>query len=195
MKLSYGYNYNRYEIPGFSRRSYNIDKTGLTKMKGILMVQDPVCQMSIDPKLVTNTIRHNGKTYYFCSDQCRNRFEANLHLYIGLPGRPAPKQHGYEVIKKRNLKLSQSLTEKQSSVIITDLEKMMGIKNVHIEAEYVYITYDLLQATVEQIEAAIVKTGEKLGSGLAEKLKRAFIHYLEETELVNLEKSGHEHRH
>ena len=71
----------------------------------------------------------------------------------------------------------------------------MGIKNIHVEANCVYITYDLLQATVEQIEATTENTGEKLGSGLAEKLKRAFIHYLEDTELDNLEKPGQEHRH
>ncbi|MCW9046647.1 MAG: YHS domain-containing protein [Gammaproteobacteria bacterium] len=195
MKLSYGYDYNRYVMSCFTRLSYNTDKTGMTKMNGIEMVQDPVCLMSIDPKLVANTIMHNGKTYYFCSDQCRNRFEANLHLYIGLPGHPAPKQHGHEVIKKRSLKLKRPLTENQSSVIVTDLENMMGIKNVHVEAGCIYITYDLLQATVEQIEMTIVKTGEKLGSGLAENLKRAFIHYLEETELENLENPGQEHSH
>jgi len=71
----------------------------------------------------------------------------------------------------------------------------MGIKNIHVEANCVYITYDLLQATVEQIEMTIENTGEKLGSGLAEKLKRAFIHYLEDAELDNLEKPGQEHRH
>jgi len=45
------------------------------------------------------------------------------------------------------------------------------------------------------IEATIKKTGEQLSSGLTEKLKCACIHYLEETELVNLEKRGQEHRH
>jgi len=159
------------------------------------MAQDPVCLMRVDPKVVRNTIVHNGKTYYYCSDQCRHRFEANLHLYIGLPGLPTPKQNGHAVIKKRNIKLSHKLTENQSSVIITDLENMMGIKNANVEAECVYITYDLLQTTIEQIEATILKTGEKLSSGLADKMKRSIMHYLEETELINLEKPGQEHRH
>ena len=195
MKLSYGCDYKRYEMTSFDRLSDNADQTGVTKMESILMVQDPVCLMSIDPKRVATTLVHNGKTYYFCSVQCRNRFEASPHLYIGLPGHPAPRQHGHEVIKKRTLKLKQPLTENQLSVIVTSLQNMMGIKNIHVEANSVYITYDLLQVTVEQVEATIKKTGEQLVSGLAEELKRAFIHYLEETELVNLEKPGQEHRH
>jgi len=153
----------------------------------------PVCHMMVSNNRFV--MEYQACAYRFCSQQCRDRFEANPHLYIGLPGHPSLRQHGHEVIKKRSLKLNQPLTEKQSSVIVTDLEKMMGVKNVHVEANCICITYDLLQATVEQIEATVEKTGEQLGSGLAEKLKRAFIHYLEETELDNLEKPGQEHRH
>jgi len=153
----------------------------------------PVCHMIINKD--SFALEYLACVYAFCSQQCRERFEANPHLYIGMPGHPSPKQQGHELIKKRSLKLNQPLTENQSRVITSDLENMMGIKEVHIESDSLYITYDLMQATVEQIEAAIEKTGEKLVSGLGEKLKRAFIYFLEETELDNLEQPGNEYRH
>ena len=187
MKLNYGCDYNRYEMPSFTRLSDNTVKTGMTKMESILMVQDPVCLMSIDPKRVATTLVHNGKSYYFCSDQCRNRFESNPHLYIGRPGQSSPKQQGREIIKKRILILKKTLTENQSRIIISKLENMMGIKNIVIESDRIFITYDLLQSTVEQIESTIENSGQILGSNLAIELKRTFIYYLEETELDNLE--------
>ena len=54
------------------------------------LVQDPVCHMMVDPAL--NAITFEGQHYAFCSHQCRERFEANPHLYVGTPAEPAPKQ-------------------------------------------------------------------------------------------------------
>jgi len=153
----------------------------------------PVCHMMVNKD--SFVLEYLACVYAFCSQQCRDRFEANPHLYIGMPGHPALKQQGQELIKKRTLKLNEPLTLAQSSVIVNDLKNMMGIKDLSIESDCIYITYDLLQATVEQIEVAIERCGKKLGNGLGEKLKRAFIHYLEEAELDNLEQPGHEHRH
>ncbi len=38
-------------------------------------VQDPVCGMQID-KSEAVTLEHGGKTYYFCSDSCKNAFQS-----------------------------------------------------------------------------------------------------------------------
>jgi len=74
---------------------------------------------------------------------------------------------------------------------------MMGILEVTIDKNIVRITYDLLEVTEEQIEATIVAIGENLTSSWGNKIKRAFIHYLEESELDNLEQQsssqGHNH--
>jgi len=156
-------------------------------------IRDPVCLMMVDEN--SHAINYQNHAYAFCSQQCLDRFESNPHLYIGTPCHPAPKQHGDEVIKKRTLKLGEPLTRDQSDIIKTDLCNMMGIKDVHIDLNRIHITYDLLQATVEQIETTIKKTEKKLGSTLAEKLKLAFIHYMEECELDNLEQPGDEHHH
>ncbi|MES0327385.1 MAG: hypothetical protein ABUK13_04250 [Gammaproteobacteria bacterium] len=155
--------------------------------------RDPVCEMWVDSE--DCVFDYLGIRYAFCSLQCRERFIANPHLYIGTPGKQAPKQHGTEIIKQRVLKLNEQLTDEQADMLCTEIAKMMGIKNIAIKEDRINITYDLMQATVEQVERNIVQAGETLGAGWGEKMKRAFIHYLEETELDNLEQqpSSHEH--
>jgi YHS domain-containing protein len=40
-----------------------------------------VCGMRIDPDDAAATAEHEGKTYYFCSEACRDRFEADPASY------------------------------------------------------------------------------------------------------------------
>jgi Cu+-exporting ATPase len=44
-------------------------------------VQDPVCGMPVDPKKSSMQLEQ-GKEYYFCSEDCRLRFEENPEEYI-----------------------------------------------------------------------------------------------------------------
>jgi Cu+-exporting ATPase len=53
------------------------------------MVKDPVCGMDVDPHTAKHRADHNGKTYYFCSAGCRERFMADPASYIGDPPRSA----------------------------------------------------------------------------------------------------------
>ena len=141
------------------------------------------------------TIEHQGLRFAFCSDQCQERFQANPHLYIGRPGHPAPAQQGHRVIKERTLELDRPLTAEQAAALTAALREMMGIHEVEAGGTCVRIRYDLLQATTEQIENRIAAIGENLKQGLGASLRRAFIHYLEETELANLEATGGGHHH
>lgn len=52
--------------------------------------RDPVCDMWVDPG--SHAVNYLGIRYVFCSRQCYERFLANPHVYVGLPGKPAPKQ-------------------------------------------------------------------------------------------------------
>jgi YHS domain-containing protein len=47
--------------------------------------KDPVCGMEVDPKEAASagrTGRHEGRTYYFCSDECRKNFQADPAKYL-----------------------------------------------------------------------------------------------------------------
>jgi len=156
-------------------------------------VRDPVCDMMVDPRELS--IVHLGMPFSFCSEQCRQRFLNNPDLYIGSAGYKAPKQQGMEVLKRRHLRLSAPLPTDTEARLIERIQSMMGIKHVDVDGDIVDITYDLLEATEAQIEEAIAQAGAALGQGLARRLSRAFVHYLEETEIENLEAKPASHHH
>lgn len=40
-------------------------------------VKDPVCGMTIEPQDAVGTSDYQGRTYYFCSLDCKSEFDAN----------------------------------------------------------------------------------------------------------------------
>ena len=50
---------------------------------------DPVCGMVVDPmtaRAANRVSEHKGKTYYFCADMCKKRFDANPAAFLAKPG-------------------------------------------------------------------------------------------------------------
>ena len=45
-------------------------------------VKDPVCGMVVSQITAPTTLEYKGKTYYFCADICRSKFEENPVKYI-----------------------------------------------------------------------------------------------------------------
>jgi len=42
---------------------------------------DPVCGMEVTSDTAEDTVEYQGRTYYFCSADCRETFEANPEKY------------------------------------------------------------------------------------------------------------------
>jgi Cu+-exporting ATPase len=62
------------------------------------LAKDPVCGMSVDPHSAKHRREHGGRTYYFCSARCADKFEAAPEKYLGpasATARPAPKDDVY----------------------------------------------------------------------------------------------------
>ncbi|MDR3721627.1 MAG: heavy metal translocating P-type ATPase [Candidatus Acidoferrales bacterium] len=53
------------------------------------MERDPVCGMTVDPERVATKAEHAGKTYYFCSKGCAEKFRADPERYLK-SATPAP---------------------------------------------------------------------------------------------------------
>ena len=53
-------------------------------------VHDPVCGMTIAPDDAVGHVEHGGQTYYFCSDDCLQRFRANPSSFVGEKSAPQP---------------------------------------------------------------------------------------------------------
>ncbi len=43
--------------------------------------KDPVCGMKLDPATSKLKVEYKGKTYYFCSDTCKTKFEKEPAKY------------------------------------------------------------------------------------------------------------------
>lgn len=149
------------------------------------LLKDPVCHMEVPA--TSFPIEYEGIHFAFCSAQCKERFQANPHLYMGFPGKKSPAQKGKEVIKQRRMVLTESLDPKQSEQVKHELLEMMGILSVCIDGNKIEIQYDLMQATAEQIASKLALIGTELGGGWIGGLKLAFINYLEECEIGGLE--------
>ena len=47
-----------------------------------VVVRDPVCGMTVDPDAGKPSHRHQGRTFHFCSERCRDRFAARAEAYL-----------------------------------------------------------------------------------------------------------------
>jgi RND family efflux transporter MFP subunit len=64
-------------------------KEGVVPKTAALPV-DPVCGMTVQPaeaKAAGRVSEHKGKTYYFCADSCKRRFDANPGAFLAEPGK------------------------------------------------------------------------------------------------------------
>jgi Cu+-exporting ATPase len=53
----------------------------MTELTQLGTVKDPVCGMQVSPGAATASAEHAGKTYFFCSGSCAEKFRANPALY------------------------------------------------------------------------------------------------------------------
>lgn len=45
------------------------------------MAKDPVCGMDVNERDASATAQHQGRTFYFCSPACKQRFDQNPEQY------------------------------------------------------------------------------------------------------------------
>ena len=66
---------------------------GLPVLPSAPRVKDPVCGMWVDSQKPAGKVQHGGKTYYFCSPRCAERFEKEPEKFIAAPGTAGMEQH------------------------------------------------------------------------------------------------------
>ena len=55
-------------------------------LANVPQAKDPVCGMSVDPAKPAGSHLHEGKTYYFCSPRCAERFAKEPARFLAAPG-------------------------------------------------------------------------------------------------------------
>jgi Cu+-exporting ATPase len=58
----------------------------LTIVGGGTKEKDVVCGMMVNPQSAAGRVEHSGKTYFFCSKRCAERFEKEPERYLAAPG-------------------------------------------------------------------------------------------------------------
>jgi P-type Cu+ transporter len=56
-----------------------------TATKQGMQATDPVCGMSVNPESAAGSYEHEGKTYYFCSQSCLQKFRAEPAKFVNQP--------------------------------------------------------------------------------------------------------------
>jgi len=74
--------------------SHNAGGTSLPILNAAPKQRDPVCGMTIDPSKAAGKVEHAGKTYYFCSTRCAERFSKEPAKFLAAPG-AARMEHGH----------------------------------------------------------------------------------------------------
>ena len=159
-----------------TRVKYFVAEEWLCPMCGMKAVYDDLWRM------------HLGVKHYFCSQQCVDRFIAHPGLYCGHPKTGlSEKQKGRVQIKRHKILFSEPISTQSMAEILEAVRVMMGVKSLNAHREAFYVTYDLMEVSLEDIEKTIELTLGKIHSPMIEQVKRGWIHYTEECELENLE--------
>jgi len=56
------------------------------------IVKDPVCGMMVDPQRAAGKAEYAGKSYFFCSPRCKERFEKEPEKFLAAPGTAGMEQ-------------------------------------------------------------------------------------------------------
>tara|TARA_R110002072_G_scaffold97528_1_gene214445 strand:+ start:1183 stop:1677 length:495 start_codon:yes stop_codon:yes gene_type:complete len=145
----------------------------------------PVCAMA--DMSCPSKYNFEGVNYFFCSSQCMNRFKAHPHLYVGTPqlGKSVKQRHEV-VLKKRRIYLNEKIDDALEKALVESLQALMGVKEVSFNMQELFVSYDLLEVSLDVIEKNIEASAAKLRKTLLDTIKRELIHYSEDCELENL---------
>jgi Cu+-exporting ATPase len=58
------------------------------------MQTDPVCGMQVDDQKATAKSQFQGTNYFFCSDECKRKFDQQPQQYVSKAGRAGGAQGG-----------------------------------------------------------------------------------------------------
>src|SRR6266705_2106335 len=68
-----------------SSHNSRVPSSSLPIFTSTLREKDPVCGMSVDPATAAVKLLYGGKTYYFCSARCAERFSKEPEKFLAAP--------------------------------------------------------------------------------------------------------------
>ena len=140
------------------------------------MVKDPVCGMEIDPPSAFATRDYMGQTFYFCSQNCVDQFDANPHRYAQqnqsvMAGKSiaGSATTGVNPQLAGPLKVDLPIVNLDCATCALTVEKVLGgldgvqKASVNFATAKAHVTYDRDRVTLPTMEQAIQKAGYSVG--------------------------------
>jgi Cu+-exporting ATPase len=126
------------------------------------MAIDPICGMEVDEKTALS-VEHEGKTYYFCSPGCRDKFLAQKGLLLSpaTEAKPLQLSEGGEPLEKATIPITGMHCASCAVSIEESLNKVEGVSKaaVNFATEKAYVEYDPSKASPQALEEAIKEAG------------------------------------
>ncbi len=126
---------------------------------------DPVCGMEVDAKKVAAAGRsatHEGHTYYFCSDECKKKFEAGPAQYLERDGhQPVPATSKATTVTKAPAQSgatrSASVKDPACGMDVDPKDPSVAARKVEYKGKSYYFCSDECKRDFQNDPAAFVK--------------------------------------
>ncbi|MFQ5952198.1 MAG: heavy metal translocating P-type ATPase [Candidatus Omnitrophota bacterium] len=121
------------------------------------MSKDPICGMEVDESKALK-LEKDGKTYFFCSKNCRDKFQGIVMEEEFVSEEPLLEKGEKVTIPIQGMHCASCV-----ATIEDALKKTTGVldANVNFSSEKAYIEYDPAKTTIDKLYQAIDKTGYK----------------------------------
>jgi P-type Cu+ transporter len=127
-----------------------------------MITRDPVCGMGIDPQSAFATREHMGQTFYFCSKNCVDQFDANPHRYM-----TTSATTGYNPklpLARIELPISGLSLKQITPALETALRGLEGVSKATFNstAGRLWVEYDSQRVNLAQMAGAVKTAGFRL---------------------------------
>jgi Cu+-exporting ATPase len=137
------------------------------------MVKDPICGMDVEEQFAFAKRNVDGATYYFCSQNCVDQFDADPHKFVHLhdDGKPVtgsattgvnPRLAGPVQIELPIVNLDCATCTLTTSRVLNSLDGVQKA-GVNFATGKAHVTYDPARVALSDIERAIKKAGYTVG--------------------------------
>ncbi|MCK5328040.1 MAG: heavy metal translocating P-type ATPase [Candidatus Latescibacteria bacterium] len=133
------------------------------------MVRDPVCGMEIEEKNAAATSVFEGKTYYFCAESCKEKFDASPERILDAEEEAhrmadVVEESGGEKVKV-DLPIEGMRCASCARTIEGALEKLDGVlsASVNFAVESAFVEYDTDKLSRKELAETVVRTGYRVG--------------------------------
>jgi Cu+-exporting ATPase len=127
-----------------------------------MITKDPVCGMEIDPKTAFATREHMGQTFYFCSKNCVDQFDAKPHSFMTTS---ATTGFNPEMSLSRiELPISGLPQKKPAPVLQATLSALDGVSKATVNSTTgrLWVEYDPQRVNLTKMAVAVKSAGFRL---------------------------------